>query len=231
MSKGESNDAKKAVALAAAADGWGVSAAGLEVADITETLPWCRRFTVFLVQRRDRKRSTVAVDSKGTVLTFADRPGTPPETSRAARLGALNSLLAGEAVELPSGITPVLLAEAIHTFLVEPAGFVGSKAFLARETAAPPPPKKRRPIDNWVHLAPHLPNPKNRSEDERRALFEQHNGDPELSRTDAGWALEFSFFTVAGGVERWHVEGTSRDVARARHEDALEPGTFMPPYG
>ena len=63
-----------------------------------------------------------------------------------------------------------------------------------------------------------------------RVLFAAQCADPSLVEHGGGrWTLSFEAFDVAGGVERWTVEGDAARIARATRAEALPAGTFQWP--
>lgn len=207
-----------------AAAAWGVPVDDARAALVTKYYPWCKRFEVFFVSGPEFKKALVAIDQAGTVLRFAGERGVPAEVNRAARLAALNDLLAAEVGKLPGALPPEELANAVRAFLIDPSGFVASKDFLEQQ-------KKSKALDLWTYVAPHLPGGDRHTQPERRELFTRACVDPVLDRSGAGWSLDFSYFNRAGGVEKWHVEGDAARITKAEDSVALPPNTFSPPLG
>jgi hypothetical protein len=208
-----------------AARAWGVPAGEVRAARVTEHYPWCKRFDVVFVTGPEAQKALVASDGQGTVLRFADERGVPRDVNRAARLAALNDLLAAETATLPNDLTPVLLAKAVRAFLSDPSGFVASQAFLEEQIAS-------KAIDGWTRVARHLPGGDRHTQPERREMFTRACTDPDLDKKGGGaWSLAFNYFSRNGGVERWHVEGDARRITSAADETALPANTFNPPLG
>ncbi|MBL9023455.1 MAG: hypothetical protein JNL21_14755 [Myxococcales bacterium] len=210
------------VASKAAAEAWGVPVADARATRVTSYYPWCKRFEVFFVTGPERRQALVAADPAGSVLRFTGERGVPAGVERGARLAALNDLLAAEAGALPGKLSAEELANAIRAFLVDPSGFVASKAFLELQ-------QKSKALDLWTYLAPHLPGADRHSQSERRELFVRACEDPVLDDRGGAWSLDFSYFTRSGAVEKWHVEGDATRITSAVDSVALPPNTFSPP--
>lgn len=215
-------EAKK-LAIVTVAEAWAADALTLYAVDVTKSYPWCKRFTVMMVVSHEKKRTLVATDRQSTTLCFAERKDVPREVDRRARLAVLNDLLFAEGLALPGDLGAAPLASAVRAFLVAPGGYVGSRAFLEQET-------KSKAIDKWTYVAPHLPWAKERTPEERRALFVEHCEDPILLESNGSFTLSFSFFTHAGSVERWSITGDASRISSARESEALPSRTFSPPF-
>jgi hypothetical protein len=208
----------------AAAAAWGVPVDEARAAQVTKYYPWCKRFDLFFVAGPEFRKALVAIDPGGTVLRFIGERGVPADVDRAARLAALNDLLAAEVGALPGALPAEQLANAVRAFLVDPSGFVASKAFLEEQ-------KKSKALDLWTYVAPHLPGGDRHTQPERRELFTRACEDPVLEKHGQTWTLTFSYFTRSGAVERWRVEGDERRITKAQDSIALPPNTFSPPLG
>ena len=210
------------VASKAAAEAWAVPVAEARATRVTTYYPWCKRFDVFFVTGPDRRQALIAADGSGAVLRFLAERGVPADVERAARLAALNDLLAAEVGALPGSLAPESLANAIRAFLIDPTGFVASQRFLELQRSS-------KALDLWTYFPAHLPGADRHSQDERRELFVRACADPVLDDRAGSWTLDFSYFTRSGAVERWHVEGDAARITAAVDSVALPPNTFSPP--
>ncbi|MFO0619123.1 MAG: hypothetical protein U0414_41425 [Polyangiaceae bacterium] len=212
------SDALDSLARAArdeAASAFGVAAARVQITDLSARFPWSTRHRVFSAldaSVRSGRKITLVVDSvSGQVL----RAG---EAAPDAPLEALDAMLRASAIELPRGLAPLALAEAVRFIGGAPSGVVGTRALLARETA---PGERGGPpaIEYWCGANPSL-----------RALFEEHCDDPVVTEDGERFRLRFSLFTAQGAIEAWEAEGDARRVAAARGSVVAPKRTLRPPF-
>jgi hypothetical protein len=178
-------------ARGAAAALWQKPAEGLVARDLYQYMPWASRHEVVYVTDNAELGVVVATGASRAIV-FADP----------ASVTELNSFLRAENVTLPRGLPVDDLAQTIRTLLLGPEGYVGSRGFFQRE---------RERFDVWM---------KDRSEKAAMA-FSAHCAGAVLNVNGDAWALLFSCFSRARGVERWEVTGEGNRVRTAKYSDAM----------